>query len=65
MHLRNFMFSKLNDDCLMDDLPINTRSLDAPSVKVGFPNLELFKKSVQYYIIGLLNGTVCLSIYEM
>ena len=44
----NFMYSKLNDDSLMDNISINTRSQDAPLFKVIIPNLESFKKSVQY-----------------
>ena len=47
-HLRSFMYSKLGDESLIDDLPINTRSRDAPLFKVSTPNLEVFKKSVKY-----------------
>ena len=55
VHLRNFMYSKLNDDHLIDSIPVNTRSRDAPLFKIKFPNNEEVSN-----IMVLWNGTIYL-----
>ena len=51
----NFMYSKLNDDHLIDSIPVNTRSRDAPLFKIKFPNNEEVSN-----IMVLWNGTIYL-----
>ena len=48
VHLRNFMYSNLTNTSLVDDIPVNTRSRDAPLFKVIGANLDSFKRSVEY-----------------
>ena len=48
VHLRNYMYSKLHVDTLLDDVLVNTRARDAPLFKVITPTLETFKRSVLY-----------------
>ena len=47
-HLCNFMFYRQDRPDLLDARDINTRQHDAPTFIVKHPNIESFKRSVQY-----------------
>ena len=47
-HVNNFMFCRLGDPARVDNRSIGTRAHDAPLFIVKKPNLEAYKRSVEY-----------------
>ena len=47
-HINNFMFNRLSRHNLVDHRDIRTRLHDAPTFLVKIPNLEAYKRSVEY-----------------
>ena len=44
----NFMYTRLNDPCYMDNRIIGTRAHDAPLFMVKIPKIEMYKRSVRH-----------------
>ena len=47
-HVNNFMYTKLAQEKWTDNLDIRTRAHDAPLFKVKHPNIEAYKRAIEY-----------------
>ena len=47
-HINNFMFKQLSKEHLLDIRNINTRAHDAPLFTIKGPNVETYKRSMEY-----------------